>query len=77
MVNRIKSLKLGNNRLHALHFSQLALGLSKNSILTVLYLENNKMNTVSCKLLAPFIKYSKSLSIFDISGNAIGDEGVI
>lgn len=66
-MNRLKFLKLAYNKLRAIHFCELALGLSKNTKMTVLKLNNNLMDTVSCKLLAPFLRFSKSLTILDLS----------
>ncbi len=77
LMDRLKFLKLARNRLKSRHFCELALGLSKNTKLTVLKLNGNLMDAVSCRLLAPFVRFSKSLTILDISENPIGPAGCI
>ena len=73
---KITSLSIGGNNFGDKLFSDLCIGISKNSYLTKLFTHDNDLGKISSVILGTILKYDKKLKVLDVSKNNIGDENI-
>ncbi len=72
----ISSLCVGGNQLGDKLFSDLCIGISKNSYLNKLFTNSNDLGKISSVILGTILKYDRKLKLLDVSQNNFGDENI-
>jgi hypothetical protein len=73
---KINTLCIGGNSLGDKLFSELCIGISKNSFLTKLFVNDNDLGKISSVILGTILKYDKKIKLLDVSKNNFGDENI-
>ena len=73
---KINTLCIGGNSLGDKLFSELCIGISKNSFLNKLFVNDNDLGKISSVILGTILKYDKKLKLLDVSKNNFGDENI-
>jgi hypothetical protein len=71
---KINTLCIGGNSLGDKLFSELCIGISKNSFLNKLFVNDNDLGKISSVILGTILKYDKKIKLLDVSKNNFGDE---
>ena len=69
-------MSIGGNKLGDKLFSDISVGISKNSFLTKLFINDNDLGKISSVILGSILKYDKKLKFLDVSKNNFGDENI-
>lgn len=72
----ISSICIGGNQLGDKLFSDLCIGISKNSFLNKLFTNSNDLGKISSVILGTILKYDRKLKLLDVSQNNFGDENI-
>ena len=73
---KINTLCIGGNSLGDKLFSELCIGISKNSFLNKLFVNDNDLGKISSVILGTILKYDKKIKLLDVSKNNFGDENI-
>ena len=73
---RLIGLSLGGNKLGDKLFSDISVGISKNSFLNKLFINDNDLGKITSVILGSILKYYKKLRLLDVSKNNFGDENI-
>ena len=73
---RLLGLSLGGNKLGDKLFSDISVGISKNSFLNKLFINDNDLGKITSVILGSILKYDKKLKFLDVSKNNFGDENI-
>ena len=73
---RLLGLSLGGNKLGDKLFSDISVGISKNSFLNKLFINDNDLGKITSVILGSILKYDKKLKFLDVSKNYFGDENI-
>ena len=73
---RLLGLSLGGNILGDKLFSDISVGISKNSFLNKLFINDNDLGKITSVILGSILKYDKKLKFLDVSKNNFGDENI-
>ena len=76
--NNVKliGLSIGGNKLGDKLFSDISVGISKNSFLNKLFINDNELGKISSVILGSILKYDKKLKFLDVSKNNFGDDNI-
>ena len=74
--NNVKliGLNIGGNKLGDKLFSDILVGISKNSFLNKLFINDNDLGKITSVILGSILKYDKKLKFLDVSKNNFGDD---
>lgn len=72
-VVKINSFNMAGNQLGDNFFSDICLGISKNSHLTKLFTNENELSKISSIILGTILRYDKKLKVIDLSKNNFDD----
>ena len=67
---------MGGNKLGDKLFSDISVGISKNSFLNKLFINDNDLGKITSVILGSILKYDKKLKFLDVSKNYFGDENI-
>ena len=70
----ISGLKISGNNIGDKLFSDLCLGISKNTFLLKLWSADNDLEKVACTILGTVLRYDKKIQFLDLSSNKFDDE---
>jgi NLR family CARD domain-containing protein 3 len=70
---KISSLNIGGNNLGDKNFSEICVGISKNSYLTKLFTNENELGKISATILGTILRYDKKIKVLDVSKNYFDD----
>lgn len=70
---KITSLNIGGNNLGDKNFSEICVGISKNSYLTKLFTNENELGKISATILGTILRYDKKIKVLDVSKNYFDD----
>lgn len=73
-ILKLASLNINGNQLGDKFFSEICIGLSKNSHTTKFFCADNDLGKISAIILGTILKYDKKLKFMDISKNLFDDE---
>ncbi|MCQ2818185.1 MAG: hypothetical protein MJ252_13040, partial [archaeon] len=73
---KIISLAIGGNNMGDKYFSEICIGLSKNSHVNKLFVNDNDLGKTSSVILGTVLKYDKKLKLLDVSKNNINDDNI-
>ena len=73
-VVKLTSLKISGNYIGDKLFSELCLGISKNTYLSKFWSADNDLEKVSCVILGTVLRYDKKLQFLDLSSNKFDDD---
>lgn len=73
---KIISLNISGNKFGDKNFSEVCIGLSKNTSLTRFFSADNELCTISSFLIGTILRYDKKLKWLDLSKNKFDDESV-
>jgi hypothetical protein len=76
--NNVKliGLSIGGNKIGDNLFGNLSKGISKNTFLNKLFINDNDLGKISSCILGTILKYDKKLKFLDVSKNNFGDENI-
>ena len=75
-VVKLYGLSIGGNKLGDKLFSEISIGISKNTFLNKLFINDNELGKISSVILGSILKYDKKLKLLDVSKNNFGDENI-
>ena len=73
---KIIGLSIGGNKIGDELFSKIAIGISKNTFLKKLFINDNELGKITSAILGSILKYDKKLKFLDVSKNNFGDENI-
>jgi len=73
-IVKITSLKISGNNIGDKLFSELCLGISKNTFLSRFWSADNDLEKVSCIILGTVLRYDKKIQLLDLSSNRFDDD---
>ena len=73
---KLYSLSIGGNKIGDKLFSEISIGISKNTFLAKLFINDNDLGKISSVILGSILKYDKKLKLLDVSKNNFGDENI-
>ena len=76
--NNVKliGLSIGGNKIGDNMFTEISIGISKNTFLNKLFINDNDLGKTSAVILGSILKYDKKLKFLDVSKNRFGDENI-
>ena len=75
-VVKLYGLSIGGNKIGDKLFSEISIGISKNTFLNKLFINDNELGKISSVILGSILKYDKKLKLLDVSKNNFGDENI-
>ena len=73
---KLMGLSIGGNKIGDKLFGDISIGISKNSFLNKLFINDNDLGKITSVILGSILKYDKKLRILDVSKNNFGDENI-
>ena len=73
---KLHGLSIGGNKIGDKLFSEISIGISKNTFLNKLFINDNDLGKISSVILGSILKYDKKLKLLDVSKNNLGDENI-
>jgi Ran GTPase-activating protein (RanGAP) involved in mRNA processing and transport len=70
---KLTSLNIGGNNIGDKIFSEICVGISKNSYLTKLFTNENELGKISATILGTILRYDKKIKLLDVSKNYLDD----
>lgn len=75
-IVKLYGLSISGNKLGDKLFSEISIGISKNSYLSKLFVNDNDLGKISAVILGSILKYDKKIKFLDVSKNNFGDENI-
>ena len=73
---KLIGLSIGGNKIGDKLFSDISIGISKNTFLNKLFINDNDLGKITSVILGSILKYDKKLKFLDVSKNNFGDENI-